>query len=219
MVFQSYALYPHMSVFDNMSFALRLANVDKAVIKEKVERAAEDPEPDALPAAHAEGAVGRPAPARGDRPRDRARAQGVPVRRAAVQPRRRAARPDARRDRQAAPRPRRDHDLRHARPGRGDDAGRPRGGAARRRDRAGRLAAGAVRPAGQPVRRAVHRHAADEHDRHRRRCRRCATVVGAAGAADGFIGVRPGERARAAGRRGPARRRRSSWSSRSAPTR
>jgi multiple sugar transport system ATP-binding protein len=41
MVFQSYALYPHMSVFDNMSFALRLAHVDKAVIKEKVQRAAE----------------------------------------------------------------------------------------------------------------------------------------------------------------------------------
>ncbi len=41
MVFQSYALYPHMSVFDNMSFALRLAHVDKAVIQEKVQRAAE----------------------------------------------------------------------------------------------------------------------------------------------------------------------------------
>jgi multiple sugar transport system ATP-binding protein len=41
MVFQSYALYPHMSVFDNMSFALRLAHVDKAVIDEKVKRAAE----------------------------------------------------------------------------------------------------------------------------------------------------------------------------------
>ena len=41
MVFQSYALYPHMSVLDNMSFAMRLAHVDKAVIKEKVTRAAE----------------------------------------------------------------------------------------------------------------------------------------------------------------------------------
>jgi len=41
MVFQSYALYPHMSVYDNMSFALRLAKVDAAVIKEKVERAAQ----------------------------------------------------------------------------------------------------------------------------------------------------------------------------------
>ena len=40
MVFQSYALYPHMSVADNMSFALRLANVDKATIQEKVARAA-----------------------------------------------------------------------------------------------------------------------------------------------------------------------------------
>ena len=41
MVFQSYALYPHMSVADNMSFALRLANEDKAVINQKVQRAAE----------------------------------------------------------------------------------------------------------------------------------------------------------------------------------
>ncbi len=41
MVFQSYALYPHMTVAQNMSFALRLAHVDKAVITEKVQRAAE----------------------------------------------------------------------------------------------------------------------------------------------------------------------------------
>ncbi len=40
MVFQSYALYPHMTVFDNMSFALKLAKVDKAVMNEKVARAA-----------------------------------------------------------------------------------------------------------------------------------------------------------------------------------
>ena len=40
MVFQSYALYPHMSVFENMSFALKLANADKAVIQEKVTQAA-----------------------------------------------------------------------------------------------------------------------------------------------------------------------------------
>ena len=41
MVFQSYALYPHMSVADNMSFALRLANVGRDVIDQKVQRAAE----------------------------------------------------------------------------------------------------------------------------------------------------------------------------------
>jgi multiple sugar transport system ATP-binding protein len=40
MVFQSYALYPHMSVFDNMSFALKLAKVPKDVIKTKVDHAA-----------------------------------------------------------------------------------------------------------------------------------------------------------------------------------
>ncbi|EHR72441.1 ATPase component of ABC-type sugar transporter [Burkholderiales bacterium JOSHI_001] len=41
MVFQSYALYPHMTVAQNMSFALRLAKEDPAVIDQKVKRAAE----------------------------------------------------------------------------------------------------------------------------------------------------------------------------------
>ena len=41
MVFQSYALYPHMSVYDNMSFALRLAKVPKDEIRRKVEHAAD----------------------------------------------------------------------------------------------------------------------------------------------------------------------------------
>jgi len=41
MVFQSYALYPHMSVADNMSFALRLAKADPKVVEEKVQRAAQ----------------------------------------------------------------------------------------------------------------------------------------------------------------------------------
>ena len=41
MVFQNYALYPHMSVRDNMSFSLRLANADKAEIDRRVARAAD----------------------------------------------------------------------------------------------------------------------------------------------------------------------------------
>jgi multiple sugar transport system ATP-binding protein len=41
MVFQNYALYPHMTVRENMGFALKLAKVDKAEINEKVEQAAE----------------------------------------------------------------------------------------------------------------------------------------------------------------------------------
>jgi multiple sugar transport system ATP-binding protein len=40
MVFQSYALYPHMTVRDNMAFALKLAKTPKAVIDKKVEEAA-----------------------------------------------------------------------------------------------------------------------------------------------------------------------------------
>jgi len=40
MVFQSYALYPHMTVYDNMSFALMLAKVNPAEIQEKVDRVA-----------------------------------------------------------------------------------------------------------------------------------------------------------------------------------
>jgi multiple sugar transport system ATP-binding protein len=40
MVFQNYALYPHMTVRDNMAFALSLAGAPKAVIEEKVGRAA-----------------------------------------------------------------------------------------------------------------------------------------------------------------------------------
>ncbi|MBU1226135.1 MAG: sn-glycerol-3-phosphate ABC transporter ATP-binding protein UgpC [Actinobacteria bacterium] len=41
MVFQNYALYPHMSVFDNMAFGLKLRKMDKAEIRRRVEEAAE----------------------------------------------------------------------------------------------------------------------------------------------------------------------------------
>jgi multiple sugar transport system ATP-binding protein len=41
MVFQSYALYPHMTVAENMGFALKLAKVPKAEIRERVQRAAD----------------------------------------------------------------------------------------------------------------------------------------------------------------------------------
>ncbi len=41
MVFQSYALYPHMTVFDNMAFGLKLRKVPKNEIKKRVEDAAQ----------------------------------------------------------------------------------------------------------------------------------------------------------------------------------
>ncbi|MBR2818481.1 MAG: sn-glycerol-3-phosphate ABC transporter ATP-binding protein UgpC [Reyranella sp.] len=40
MVFQNYALYPHMTVYDNMAFSLTLAKAPKAVMDEEVGRAA-----------------------------------------------------------------------------------------------------------------------------------------------------------------------------------
>ncbi|MBC3884389.1 ABC transporter ATP-binding protein [Undibacterium griseum] len=40
MVFQSYALYPHMTVFDNMAFALSLSRLPKPAIRSAVEQAA-----------------------------------------------------------------------------------------------------------------------------------------------------------------------------------
>ncbi|HBO34063.1 MAG TPA: glycerol-3-phosphate ABC transporter ATP-binding protein, partial [Anaerolineaceae bacterium] len=41
MVFQSYALYPHMSVYDNMAFGLKLRKFDKADIDRRVKEAAQ----------------------------------------------------------------------------------------------------------------------------------------------------------------------------------
>ena len=125
-------------------------------------RGGPDPRPRAVPRPQAGQAVGRPAPAGGDGPGHRARAAGVPDGRAAVEPRRQAAGADAHPDRRPAAPPRRDHGLRHPRPGRGDDDGRPR-----RRARPGRAAAvrvpeGAVHRPGQRVRRRVHRVAGDE---------------------------------------------------------
>ena len=41
MVFQNYALYPHMNVFDNLAFGLRLRKFNNAEIRERVHKAAE----------------------------------------------------------------------------------------------------------------------------------------------------------------------------------
>ena len=41
MVFQSYALYPHMTVYDNLAFGLRNTGVPKREIDDRVRRAAE----------------------------------------------------------------------------------------------------------------------------------------------------------------------------------
>ena len=40
MVFQNYALYPHMTVYDNMAFGLKIRKMDKAEIQRRVDEAA-----------------------------------------------------------------------------------------------------------------------------------------------------------------------------------
>ena len=87
---------------------------------------------------------------------------GLPDGRAALEPRREAPRPDARRHRRSPGAARRDDRLRHARPVRGDDARQPRRGAPRRPAPAMRAAARALRAAGERVRRRLHRLARDE---------------------------------------------------------
>ena len=166
MVFQNYALYPHMTVKENMAFSLKLARAPKAVIEERVGKAAQilglGAAPRPLPAA----ALGRPAAARRHGPRHRPRPAGVPVRRAALEPRRQAARADAHRDQGAAPAAQDHLGLRHPRPDRGHDDGRPDRRPPARPRRAGGRAARPLRPPGQPVRRRLHRLAG--HELHRR---------------------------------------------------
>ena len=72
MVFQNYALYPHMTVADNMGFALKIAGVNKAEIRKRGRGGREDPRPHRLPGPQAEGALRWSAPACRDGPRDRA---------------------------------------------------------------------------------------------------------------------------------------------------
>ncbi len=100
MVFQNYALYPFLNVEDNIAFPLKMAKVPKE------ERRASGPRSgrrllelaDLLERKPSQ-LSGRPAPAGGDGARDRAPAGRLPDGRAAVEPRRAAARADARRDR------------------------------------------------------------------------------------------------------------------------
>ncbi len=177
MVFQSYALYPHMTVYNNMAFGMKLAKASKDGDRQERPRGRRNPAAHAVSRPPPEAALRRSAAARRHRPRHRPQSEGLPLRRAALQPRRGAARLDAHRDRQAArAHDRRDHGLRHPRPGRGDDARRPHRRAARRNRRAGRLADGALSPAGQSLRRRLHRLAGDEHGAlHRSRRRRRAS--------------------------------------------
>src|SRR5690348_12410990 len=155
MVFQSYALYPHMTVRDNMAFGLKLRKLPKADIEKRVNEAAGilslekllDRKPKELSGGQRQRvALGRaivrePAVFLMDEPLSNLDAK---------------LRPDARRDRPPSPADGDDVRVRHPRPGRGDDDGYPDRRDERRSAPAGRHAAELVRHAGQPVRRGLH---------------------------------------------------------------
>ena len=79
MVFQSYALYPHKTVAQNMAFALKLRKTDPKIMKERVDKAAsilglnKPARPLSAPA------LRRPAAARRHGPRHCAQPAGLPV--------------------------------------------------------------------------------------------------------------------------------------------
>ncbi len=145
MVFQSYALYPHMTVRDNMAFALKIAKKSTAEINAAVDRAAKilqlTPYLDRLPKALSGGqrqrvAIGRaivrdPKVYLFDEPLSNLDAAlRVATRLEIAQLKENDAELH--------------HDLRDPRPGRGDDAGQPHRRAGGRRDQPGRHAAGAL---------------------------------------------------------------------------
>jgi energy-coupling factor transporter ATP-binding protein EcfA2 len=163
MVFQNYALYPHMSVYENMAYGLKIRGLSKAEIDVRVQKAAKilqlgsfllERKPRQLSGGQRQRvAMGRAIVREPG---------GLPVRRAAVQPRRQAARADAARDQATAARAGDHLHLRHPRPGRGHDPGRQADRHERRRRRADRHADGRLRAAGLGLRRRLHRLASHE---------------------------------------------------------
>ena len=170
MVFQSYALYPHMTVKDNMGFGLKLAKVDPKAAEERVQNAARilqithllDRKPKQLSGGQRQRvAIGRaivrdPRVFLFDEPLSNLDA-GL-----RVQMRIEIAK--------LHHEPRRHHDLRHPRPGRGHDPGRPHRRPRRRQRPPVRRPARALPAPPQQVRRRLHRQPEDElPPLHRRR--------------------------------------------------
>ena len=171
MVFQNYALYPHMTVADNMGFALKIAGVSKDEIGKRVKEAAKildlDPYLERKPKALSGGQRQRVAMGRAIVRSPQVFLMDEPLSNLDAKLRV----PDAHPDRLAAAPSRRHHRLRHPRPGRGHDHGRPRRGPQGRPAPAVRQPASDVRPPGQRLRRRLHRLPRDEPARragHRR---------------------------------------------------
>ena len=75
MVFQSYALYPQMSVAQNIGFALKMKKIPKAEIQRRVASAADILGSDAVAQSKARSTLGRPTSARCNGPGNRSRTE------------------------------------------------------------------------------------------------------------------------------------------------
>ena len=167
MVFQSYAIFPHMTVGENIGFGLTLAGVPKAEKKRAVDEAARILQMEHLlerkPSQLSGGQRQRVAIGRSIVRKPQVFLFDEPLSNLDA-----ALRVDMRMEIGKLHKDLgRDDDLCHARPGRGDDAGRQDRGAAGGRGDAGGHAARALSQPGQPVRRGVPRLAEDELPRGR----------------------------------------------------
>src|ERR1035437_7150910 len=162
MVFQSYALYPHLSVADNLAFPLKQKGVSEPERSQRVLEAARllelEPLLDRRPRQLSGGQRPRVAMGRaiGRQP------QGFLKDGAALQPGCQAQGADPRGDRGAAAASRDHHRLRHPRPGRGDDPRASGRGATRRGAPAVRHSPSPLRASLQRVRGRLRRVAGDE---------------------------------------------------------
>ena len=163
MVFQNYALYPNKTRLQEPRLPAEDAQAAaRPRSTRKVRGRGQGARHRAPARAPAARALRRPAAARGARPGAGARPAGLPDGRAALQPRRQAARADALRAQALPPGPQRHRHLRHPRPARSGDHGRQDGGDERRRAAAVRHAGRGLRPPGQHVRRRLRRQPGDE---------------------------------------------------------